>query len=81
MNRKTLTTACVNLSRDIVLEMAGHRCQICGGKATETHHCIRKGMGGGNVRAAIAVFNQLSICRLCHGKLHAMGQKAEYRLI
>ena len=80
MNRKTLTDRCYKLAREIVLHMAHHSCQLCGGDASEVHHVIRCGMGG-NVRARIAVMNMLAICRICHGKLHDMGRSEEYSMI
>jgi hypothetical protein len=43
-------------------------CEICGGRATETHHLINRGMGGVKNNRLDVIENLQAICRLCHNK-------------
>lgn len=58
----------------------GARCAICGRPATNAHHIVPKGMGGGSKYAEIGGIKVMSpliaVCGMgnadgCHGKLHA----------
>lgn len=51
--------------RSRVLQRDGHRCQQCGGPATEVDHLIPVADGGSDVIA-----NLQSVCSDCHDRLH-----------
>ena len=79
--RRRLIAKLDALCRECVMLMARGECQYCCAKAHDVHHVIRKGHGGGNVKARICVYNCLALCRLCHGMFHDKGQKWEYGVI
>ena len=61
--------------REKVLELDGHRCQICGADgrdgvvALEVHHVVPLGMGGSEERDTVN--NGLTLCARCHKRVHA----------
>ena len=58
-------------SLDIIRERSQGRCEACGGKATNTHHRLRRGMGGSALAMLGSPSNLLRLCGSgtagCHG--------------
>ena len=53
------------------LDRAQGRCEVCGNKATEAHHILRRSQGGTNDPS-----NLLAVCHACHARIHAQPQWA-----
>lgn len=49
-------------------------CEVCGNRATETHHIFRRGKYGDS---ANIVENLMMVCRTCH---ESYGDKTEYMM-
>lgn len=43
-------------------------CAVCGTRATDAHHIVSRGAGGGD-----QLENLVQLCRLCHSRCHALG--------
>jgi hypothetical protein len=48
-------------------------CEVCGGRAVDIHHILRRGMGGSKEKDNIE--NLMAVCRSCHIKY---GDKKNY---
>lgn len=48
-------------------------CEVCGAKAVDIHHIVRRGMGGSKTKDEIQ--NLMALCRKCHDHY---GDKKEH---
>lgn len=58
-------------NRDLMRTFA---CQVCGVTPVDVHHVRTKGAGGGD-----DLHNLISLCRICHGKVHQVGSKTFFK--
>lgn len=49
-------------------------CEVCGYKAVDIHHIVRRGMGGSKIKDRIE--NLMALCRKCH---EYYGDKKQYK--
>ena len=73
MTRKQLIKDCDILWSKIIRSRAGQKCQICGLRASETHHIAGRGM---SVRFSLG--NGLAMCRKCHN--HDFEEEMEVKI-
>jgi len=59
-------------AKKAALARDGETCQSCGGRATDVHHRVRRGMGSSSSEAIyLGLGNLISLCRQCHNRVHA----------
>ena len=54
--------------------MRSYACHVCGVTPVDVHHVRTKGAGGGD-----DLNNLISLCRVCHTKVHQMGVKTFWK--
>lgn len=54
--------------------MRRYACHVCGVTPVDVHHIKTVGSGGGD-----ELYNLISLCRVCHTKVHQMGTKTFFK--